>query len=704
MIELGDFKDTVCPGPNAGHVAANCTDATLGFIDTIEGAMAAFQGPRFHVLGNHDVDVLNQSSVLAHVHNYGSGSLKTEGHYSFAMPFPNSSAGGQQADAIGCLVTDAAARRNVWVIHEDGTRNWVSKPTAGCASKAAAEPAAAIDAIPKRHGATSPLYSLDQAHSDQACAINPSCAELPSPAPPPALKFIVLNGDFNANGTAWYDLDGAPTLPFAWDEAWVSGNQIEWFAEELDAAKAAGQKAIVFVHYRLDGGPTGIVDCGPDTPCGEKNNRAWVDDCTLKNAAVVRDIIEASGVVLATFSGHDHVPIPAYSVSSSGGGNTLYFTHAGLVEGPISTSNAYSVVDVMDDCTVSVRGFGNATSVVHRAGGPGCTVGKKTSAPQPDPLQSRLAVTASAWQRHMAPVMLDMPPRFMWGWEPKVSGYCGSVSVQTAAIYHGNWLTEDAIRATSGGRDGKHELLLGFAKDLSIKHASVFHACEALAMNCTRWDYHSAPTPQTDAFVAWARAAIDRGLPVIMGVYWGVESNDDYDHIVPLRGYDATALYYNDLHTNATLRGELGPAFVRSRAQCVSEDRFGPQSFCLPSKVNYGVVVHGNNDPRNELQRVRLAMDSWTEPDYSREDAQREAPTLLTALAIVSGVRPGKRYALLRFEDATTVPQHTFLDGPYTDKTEFVAPAGGTYQQRVSMMSDSTVFFRCVEIKRGAKL
>lgn len=31
---------------------------------------------------------------------------------------------------------------------------------------------------------------------------------------------------------------------------------------------------------------------------------------TLKNAAVVRDILESSGVVLATFSGHDHVHNP----------------------------------------------------------------------------------------------------------------------------------------------------------------------------------------------------------------------------------------------------------------------------------------------------------------------------------------------------------------------------------------------------------
>ena len=46
-----------------------------------------------------------------------------------------------------------------------------------------------------------------------------------------ALKFLVLNGDFNADGTAWYDLDGSPTLPFVWDEAWVSGTQLEWLPD-----------------------------------------------------------------------------------------------------------------------------------------------------------------------------------------------------------------------------------------------------------------------------------------------------------------------------------------------------------------------------------------------------------------------------------------------------------------------------------------
>jgi len=362
MIELGDFKDTLCPGPNGGNVSLACTAKTLDFLDTIEGAMSVFAKPKFHVLGNHDVDILNQSAVLAHIHNYGMS--HAEGHYSFSVPFPPNAT---TNDTKGCLITDS---KDVWIVHQDGSRNWLSKPAAGCTAKAAPQPAAIISAIPKRHGATSPLYTLNQAQSAQACR-NSGCVELPTPAPGAPLKFITLNGDFNSNDQPWFDLDGSPQLPFAWDEAWVSNTQLEWLTEELAAAQNAAQKVIVFVHYRLDGGVGGPVNCSATTECGKKHNRAWVDDCTLKNAAVVRAILEESGVVLATFSGHDHVPYPAYSTSN----NVLYFTHAGLVEGSIKNSNAYSVVDVLGDCSVVVKGYANASSVVHQ--GPlGCRVGK----------------------------------------------------------------------------------------------------------------------------------------------------------------------------------------------------------------------------------------------------------------------------------------------------------------------------------------
>ena len=127
----------------------------------------------------------------------------------------------------------------------------------------------------------------------------------------------------------------------------------------------------MFIHYRLDGGPGGPVGTGLGTAAAA--NRAWVDDCTLENAAVVRGLLERHpGQVLATFSGHDHAPQPPWTQEAVG--RPCYFTHHGLVEGHLQNSNAYSVVRVRaSDCAIEVQGYGNATTAAI-PGPPNCSL------------------------------------------------------------------------------------------------------------------------------------------------------------------------------------------------------------------------------------------------------------------------------------------------------------------------------------------
>ena len=195
------------------------------------------------------------------------------------------------------------------------------------------------------------------------------------------------------------------------------------------------------------------------------------------------------------------------------------------------------------------------------------------------------------------PVLLNMPPRLMWGWSPpaptSASGFCGSVSLQTVAIYFGNWLTTNYIRGTSGGYDAKHSLLIGYEKDLSPGTTSTAHACRVLRMNCSMWDYNTQRAPQHDNFLQWLEDAIGNGHPVITGLYWGVESSQDYDHIVPVVGFDSRHIYYNDLHSPTTIRASR-TKFVANRKQCNSPRMFGSRSFCLPASIDYGMRVHGN--------------------------------------------------------------------------------------------------------------
>lgn len=71
-IELGDFKDCNDDGDREG---------TLRYLRTVESAFARFNGPRYHVAGNHDFDKISFEDVLSNEINHGDANGKL--YYSF---------------------------------------------------------------------------------------------------------------------------------------------------------------------------------------------------------------------------------------------------------------------------------------------------------------------------------------------------------------------------------------------------------------------------------------------------------------------------------------------------------------------------------------------------------------------------------------------------------------------------------------------
>ena len=70
VVEGGDFKDL-------GRTPAE----SLAYLREIEGRFAAFKGPRYHVLGNHDHDNISKEEFLAEIAN--EGQPKAKAFYSF---------------------------------------------------------------------------------------------------------------------------------------------------------------------------------------------------------------------------------------------------------------------------------------------------------------------------------------------------------------------------------------------------------------------------------------------------------------------------------------------------------------------------------------------------------------------------------------------------------------------------------------------
>lgn len=60
LVELGDFKDQAQPPAE---------QSTIAYLRAIEEVFKKFQGRRYHVLGNHDVDSISKGQFLANVVN-----------------------------------------------------------------------------------------------------------------------------------------------------------------------------------------------------------------------------------------------------------------------------------------------------------------------------------------------------------------------------------------------------------------------------------------------------------------------------------------------------------------------------------------------------------------------------------------------------------------------------------------------------------
>lgn len=72
LVELGDFKDQCAT-----------KEATLRCLEEVEKEFARFKGPRYHALGNHDMDCITKDEFLSRVSN--SGQKKASGYYSFTV-------------------------------------------------------------------------------------------------------------------------------------------------------------------------------------------------------------------------------------------------------------------------------------------------------------------------------------------------------------------------------------------------------------------------------------------------------------------------------------------------------------------------------------------------------------------------------------------------------------------------------------------
>ncbi len=142
---------------------------------------------------------------------------------------------------------------------------------------------------------------------------------------------VVLDACFDSAGADYN------SGQYKWEDANIPGPELQWLRKDL---KKSRLPSVVFIHHRLDG--TGAY--------------------FVKNAAVVRRILERCGDVKAVFQGHYH---EGYFQCIN---NIPYYTLKSLVEGNSPQGYNFAIADVSKG-SVSVTGFGEIETQALRCPG-----------------------------------------------------------------------------------------------------------------------------------------------------------------------------------------------------------------------------------------------------------------------------------------------------------------------------------------------
>lgn len=343
-----------------------------------------------------------------------------------------------------------------------------------------------------------------------------------------------------------------------------------------------------------------------------------------------------------------------------------------------------------------------------------------------------------------------IPPRLQWNHN---GGYCGEVSMISAGLYYGQYLSQYDVRSIAadgakqnaqnppGSKNYTSQLLLG-TKNAAATAASL------------RLDYEELNSEDSKQFLVWVKNHVVQGHPVIIGVFNNENmlynmkdgnGDDEYDHIVPvfgfgsnhpltdqayypddiilfsdnglytqpgnppgyqlpLQGYDAPYRYFFTLDTGA---GSPTYNFLldREEANNISGNIYSLlelpayQSPKPPLKKNYALAITGVKDPGHETLPIRIV----TEPNFERpaigsDSDERPAPMELMLTVTVSGLTPKVSYNLYRYDDENKVPteKFNFFAANAISKQPITIDSGSDWSTTLKIQSNQKVFFRAV--------
>mmetsp|Transcript_38461 Transcript_38461/g.120057 ORF Transcript_38461/g.120057 Transcript_38461/m.120057 type:complete len:356 (-) Transcript_38461:68-1135(-) len=294
--------------------------------------------------------------------------------------------------------------------------------------------------------------------------------------------------------------------------------------------------------------------------------------------------------------------------------------------------------------------------------------------------------------------LLDAQPGVQW---MDHGGYCGSWSIQRAAMVKGAWISQQQVRNHTVPGGGHDEEILETNIDAALKN---------LKLKGEGFDYKHQPTPQADAYRRWIKRKLVAGHAIVWmimltGGHYPVYPHvpyGDYSHIEPVVGIlsdhnltdeqwydDDYVAHFTDADTHTYYRSMKSlPDDTRMRGNCASPHYSGYP--CIYEKYGFGWSVEGFLDERQGLPLSLKVDPSDREPDVRTGSA----PGFLKGTVTVRGLTDGKKYAIYRWDSVDSAFDYS---RPHSVRRFAASGATEVYEDAEAFPSDGTTYYRCVE-------
>lgn len=314
--------------------------------------------------------------------------------------------------------------------------------------------------------------------------------------------------------------------------------------------------------------------------------------------------------------------------------------------------------------------------------------------------------------------VLPVTPRQQWN---SAGGFCGSMSIQTGALAHGAWISQDLVRKANTfgaghcdggtpGHPGKEKL------GCEVGALNIGQTAANLKLVYDEWDYNSTK-PQSPRYKKWMKSHLAKGHAIV----WLVMCKGDnpcpypnacpnggaFGHVEPVWGIfsnhslDDPEIYPDDWIVHSSDQ-DLNPYYrpfhtledsTKMDGNCATAQAgYGRNEMypCINDQTDYGIAIMGIEGGGLP---VALAVDSQDEPSTR----SGQLPSMMSATVTVSNLTLGAQYVLYRYRGVHSLPVDGGSPSGYETKTAFTA-TGHTFvlKDPRKILSDTAVYYRAL--------